>query len=224
MIPSYKHLFKGYRLVYACFSALFLVAFTVIMLVTFELAKSPVFEGRTSIWESSGGQAPRWFLFVMGIMWASVNLPVVIAHGVTRRAYFRGAVLAGAVSSVFFAVFILAGFAIERAILADRGLLIDSYRLNSVADFAVYGLQVLLSLLTFTLTGWVVGLLFYRLRAWWATLLLPLAMLPIVIAVFQGPDGDPAAVTPLFAIALALITGAAAFLITRSVPIRNRKA
>jgi hypothetical protein len=223
VISVLTHLFRGYRTVYAWFWSIFLLIFFAVMVISVNLARSGESDAGPSLWANAGAQAPRWFLFVMGIMWATTNLPVLVANGVTRRRFFGGAMLFGLASSVVFTLMVTIGFAIERQLFADRGLLAADYPLNTAGDFARYTGEMTLILMGFILTGWVVGLLFYRLRPWTALLLLPLAMLPVIVGVFGGST-SPISLSPLLALATVAAAALAAYLLVRAVPIRAKKA
>jgi hypothetical protein len=222
----FKHLFTAYRRTYAWFWAimgLLLAGLT----VSFEIfGHYTVDSEQSSIWEVASTQAPRWFLFVMALMFATVNLPVLVAHGITRRTYFHGAVLFCLASAAFAATMLLLGFAVERTVYHLDGIwaeLTRPYPVNTMGDAGRLWLELFLMLIASMVSGWLAGMLFYRLPMWIAIVCTPLAAGPLV-AVSAAPMGTAPAWELAVTVAGTLLAIGAAYLLVRSIAIRPRKA
>ncbi len=224
-----RHLATVYRSVYLWFWAVMGLFISAIALsfVIFGPYLKHVMEG--TIWQGGGQQAPRWFLFVIGIMLATVNLPVIIANGITRRSYFAGATVFSIISAALFALAVMAGFAIERAafqIHGMQGYLPTRYPLTNLELATAYAGEAFLGMACFMLSGWIMGLTFYRLRVWVAIVLIPVAAIPLG-AVSLPPGSEVGAE---LATRMALAVGALAvgllmsYGVARSVPVRPKKA
>lgn len=194
-----------------------------------------------SVWEYADDPA-RWVLFVIGILLAVVVLPTYVAHGVTRGRFTLAGTGFGAVLASLVALYLAAGFLIERAVFAaagrphtfaDEHLFTTAFEVHLVlAEYAVLGAAYLVA-------GWLVGICYYRFGGWRGTLALPLTTLPLftienVVGTGQWtgllPDAawraiaewPPATTAALVAVVLA--AGLAALrALTRTVPINARK-
>lgn len=218
-----RHLFKAYRPVYAWFWGIVAVVLAGIA-VSFEIfGHYTLDDERVSVWETVGQQGPRWFLFVMGILFVTINLPVVIANGITRRTFYRGAMLFTVFTAAAFALPMTAGFGVEYAVYTANGMMADlpkQYPINSLGEAARYTVDSFLVLLAFMLSGWIVGLLFYRLRVWIAIALTPLAALPISGVTLPIESWGGAIAAACLTIAVAVIGG---YVLVRACPIRTKK-
>ncbi|WP_117211758.1 hypothetical protein [Allorhizocola rhizosphaerae] len=216
-----KHLARGYRVVYAWFWGLVALVFTGLMVSLTIFGPWVVGTGESSAWGLVAGQAPAWFLFTMGIMLATTGLPVAVANGVTRREYTVAAGIFTVVSSVLFGLLILVGHALEILVYRANGIMAALTEPYPAPTLATFGRGVLQHL-AFMVTGYLIGLCFYRLRVWWAIAVTPVAMIPV----FAG--NDQADVTRFggvwLVLAVACAAGVAAYLLARSVPIRSKKA
>jgi hypothetical protein len=183
----------------------------------------------STIWQGGGQQAPRWFLFVIGIMLATTNLPVVIAHGITRRKYFAGVMVFTAVSAAAFAAAVMLGFVAEQAGFEVAGVpyfLPEHYPLNSFGAAASYAGEAFLAMWGFMLSGWTIGLLFYRLRVWVALLLILVASVPL--GAFGLPPGvevgKELGTRVALGVASIAVVALLSFLLVRTVPVKPKKA
>jgi hypothetical protein len=52
------------------------------------------------MWHSFSAAAPKWFLFILAIIMATVYLPIYVAHGITRRHFAIGSALAVGVAAL----------------------------------------------------------------------------------------------------------------------------
>jgi hypothetical protein len=137
-----------------------------------------------SIWATSGGSAPKYFLLAIGVMLTTAYLPGYVGNGVTRRDYALGASLYVLAVAAVYAVIMTLGFLVEHAIYSSADLmggLEDPYPVRSLAD----GLGTLVAELfvgiIYLCCGWLMGTCFYRFGAWWGIGLIPVTLLPVVV-------------------------------------------
>lgn len=226
-----KHLAYNYRWVYGIFMSIMVLMMAGLALSFEVFGHYALDDQRSSVWETVGLQAPRWFLFVIGIMLATVNLPVLVAHGITRRLFARGALVFAVASSAAFSVLMLMGFVVERAVYSANGMMaaIDDYPLAKVSDAGRFYVEITLAGLLFLLSGWVIGLLFYRLRVWLALLALPVVTLPVIGGIAMGVStmaGVEMSFVNVVVIQLAavLVVSALVYFLGRDVAIKPKKA
>jgi hypothetical protein len=192
-----------------------------------------------SIWENAG-QWPRWWLFAMAIALVTSYLPIVVAHGVSRRAALRAGAVAGVLIALLWAGLMVVGHVGERAIYQQLGwpdrmdtphLFADGY--DVLPMLAEYGLIFL----AYLITGTLVGGLYYRFGAIRATLLLLPAMLPVVAtemllstgwygAGLQDELSLARSAPPVLAVAVVVVLAfpvLASYLVLRDVPLHSKK-
>jgi hypothetical protein len=206
--------------------------------------------GHASRWELAGTPV-LWILFVTGILVTPALLPLLVAHGLTRRSVALAGTVAGAIVAASAGLYMAAGFLVERAWHGaagfshevTRGHLFDSaFQVHLVfAQYALAGAVFLAS-------GWLVGSAYYRLGGWRGTLLLPVtAGLPLLATEFLltsrermwtawepvardgsgavGDTGTPVALTPWLAVLLGVAVLVACLLavraLTRTIPLRT---
>ncbi len=197
-----------------------------------------------SIWENAG-QWPRWWLLAMAITLVSAHLPIVVAHGVTRRSALRALAVSGVLIALLWAGFMVVGHVLERAIYDRLGwsdvmdiphVFADGY--DVLPMFAEYGLIFL----AYLATGVLIGGLYYRFGPIRGTLLLVPAMLPVVAIELlllstgwytglfgplnhRGMDVSrpPLAVFVGLVLVILSIVALAIYLVLRDVPIRSKK-
>ncbi len=84
--------------------AIMIPIYTVIITVIVTVGDTDV-----SIWATSGGSAPKYFLLAVGVMLTTAHLPVYVGNGVTRRDFAYGASLyilaVAGVYAVFMTIF-----------------------------------------------------------------------------------------------------------------------
>jgi len=131
-----------------------------------------------SAWSLAVNVAPGWFAFVMGIITASSHMPIAIANGVTRRDFSIGAGVFALATVCLFEILKMVGLAVEALVFHATGLM---DRLTVPFPWPTVGgvLSDMAKGLGFMLSGWLIALVFYRLRIWWALLLAPLAGIPL---------------------------------------------
>jgi hypothetical protein len=223
---AFRHLFTTYRKVYAWFWSIMALLLAGLC-VSYEIfGNYPPDSDRSSMWEVAGLAAPRWFLFVMGLMFVTVNLPVMVAHGITRRAYFEGASLFILASTAFAASMALLGFGVERVAYHVNGIwgqLTHPYPVNSAGEAGRLWLELFLGGTAYMVSGWLAGIAFYRLSVWIAIACTPLAATPL-IAVSARPVGQPAAWELALTATVSVLGLAAGYVLVRNTAIRPRKA
>lgn len=137
-----------------------------------------------SIWATSGGSAPKYFLMVIGIMLTTAYLPVYVGNGVTRRDFARAASIYIAAVAAVYAVFMTVGYVVEYSVYSSAELLgglKDPYPMQSVGD----GLSIFVAELcvgaAYLCVGWLLGTCFYRFGTWWGIGLIPLTLVPALV-------------------------------------------
>jgi hypothetical protein len=134
-----------------------------------------------------------------------------------------------AASAVAFAAAVMVGFVAERAAFEAQGLaafLPSSYPLNSFTAAASYAGEAFLAMWGFMLSGWTIGLLFYRLRVWVALLLILVASVPL--GAFGLPPGvevgKELGTRVALGVASIAVVALLSFLLVRTVPVKPKKA
>lgn len=217
-----SYLFTGLRKIYLLFWGVMAVVFIGLLVVVNTFGPWDGDDGPTSAWSTVGSQAPMWFLFTIGIMLSTVSLPVVVAHGITRRAYCLGAAIFAVISAVLFGLLVVLGYGVEYLAYDAMGVLSEldnPYPVPTVSQ----AFRTVLSGLGFVLSGWVVGLCFYRLSVWLALASLPLAVVPIVVGL-QLPAVDRFSGDVFASLIVVLGMAVAGYLLARNVPLRPKKA
>jgi hypothetical protein len=192
-----------------------------------------------SIWEATG-HWPRWWLFAMAIALVHNYLPILVMHGVTRRAILRAGVVVSVLAALFWGGFMTIGHVVEEVIYGWLGwsnrmvnphLFADGY--DVLPMLAEYG-PVFLAYLA---AGVLVGGLYYRFGTWRGTLLLAPAMLPIVVteallftswhgAVLQDSLAVDRPAAPVLVVGLLIVFALAVAviqLVLRDVPVHSKK-
>lgn len=190
-----------------------------------EVAGARLSEGFALVFRLMSGVPTHQFLYIIGLLLVVLHLPVHVAHGVTRRDYAVAcAVFAGAASTVF-------------ALFTSGIQLLDGP--VGAAEVLRSGVSHLGFNLVYLGTGWLTGLTYYRLNPWLATLLLPLVLVPVLVAEWAYGDiwsGMPymLAAGPgrsiAFPLALAVLAAtvaaamAAGYALVRRLPLRPKRA
>lgn len=138
-----------------------------------------------SMWQNAGSGAFKYFPMAMGIMLTPVLLPLYVAQGVTRRQFTVGGALFVAVWSAGLTLAMVAGFAVEAVAYDALGWphelenphLFDSWQQAHLV-FAEYFPLIAVHMLA----GWIIGMTYYVLGWFRATLLLPVSLLPALAA------------------------------------------
>jgi hypothetical protein len=192
-----------------------------------------------SIWEDSS-QVAAWYVGGVSGYIAYQTVPMLIAHGRTRRDSAIEMVIFMAVFAAVAAVLVAAGYLIEYVMFGVAGWprdLSGEYPFSSQLDTGMVFIQSWLTFLVWAASGALVGGAIYRYRdnGWLA--LIPASILVGAIGIFtqsyRGPvgfliDRFPSVETP--SLPLAMTTAIACFLIAlaltwpilRDLPIRTR--
>jgi hypothetical protein len=196
-----------------------------------------------SIWEFAG-QPLRWLMFASGVV-LGVAMPVVIAHGVTRRTFAAAATLFIGLVALAAAGYMTAGYLVERAAYAATDLpytVGDDHLFTGVEQVHLLLAEYALAFAGYLTSGWLVAVCYYRLGPVRGTLCLPLTVLPLVavegsliasswffgalagLAVGERYQGLSEPLPPLLRIGLAVAAVAAGLLavrrFTRRLPVR----
>lgn len=134
-----------------------------------------------SVW-AFAGSAPKWALFALGIVFATMYLPFLVAHGITRRTVAAAAAAGGAVLALVAAGVMQLGYLVERAVFAalDRTHAIETPHLfRTPTQVHLVLAEYTLVFAAFLLSGWLVGIGYYRFGGIRGTLFLPPALIPI---------------------------------------------
>jgi hypothetical protein len=215
------YLLRRHAFLYGIYWAV-MFAVLMIFMASFEVFGPWIHQaGRASAWTMTVEVAPQWFIFAMGVVAATVHLPIAIAHGVTRREFVLGAGVFALATVVLFQAMEILGLLVEVMVYESRGLMeqiTEPYPWPTprgiLTDLA-YGLG-------FMLSGWLIGLAFYRLKAWWALLLTPLALLPVTSG--MGTAYTSWDVHWAFITAMLAASATAACLGARTFAVKPRKA
>lgn len=137
-----------------------------------------------SIWATSGGSAPKYFLMVIGIMLTTAYLPIYVGNGVTRRDFARAASLYIVAVAAVYAVLMTLGYVVEYNLYSAGDLfggLKDPYPMRSFADaWSIFVAELFVGA-AYLCVGWLLGTCFYRLGTWWGIGLIPLTLVPAVV-------------------------------------------
>lgn len=213
--------------VYAVFWLIMMLAWIVMA----GLAVAAIFEtGQEWI---AGLAPPKWFLFVIGILMAAVELPTYVAHGITRRHVCLASLVTFGITAVAFGMLAVGFFWLETAILDRAGVgpeVTDPLRIGSVEDAMTLLVVTSVLFLIWAAWGWLVGAGYYRFGPWLGTLFLIPAGVPVLLA--EGVTTRPGsglrflssltggAVPAVIAVAAAAAL-VGSYLLVRDVPLRK---
>jgi len=135
----------------------------------------------TRLWPDYVLTPNKYFLLVLGILAAATQLPIHVAHGLTRRQFAFGA-------TAYFGVVVAASAA---ATLLTYPLLMAARSvgggggpwLTPGSAGSTFG-EAVASYAAYTCGGWLLGALFYRLDGWRRVVLLPVGALPALASDF----------------------------------------
>jgi ABC-2 type transport system ATP-binding protein len=133
---------------------------------------------RQSVWE--GATTPTsWLLFAGGIACA-MTVPVFVAHGVTRRTVTSAAGLLAPIVATAGAVYMAAGYLLERAIHpAGDPRLSGTHLFERTSQIHLMLTEHALLFAGYFVAGWLVSTGYYRFGMLRGTLLLPVTLLPL---------------------------------------------
>jgi len=175
-----RQVLAGLRPVLAWFSAIVLIIFTLLG-IGIILSSDP---GNGAA-EIAGAGAVRYFPMAIGIMLTPTMLPMYVAQGVTRRQFARVGVLVTLAFAALMALLMCVGYAIEALLYRLGG---QTYELglphlfDSWNDFALIFTEYVILTAASVASGWLIGTMYYRMRWFWATLLIPVCLVPAAAA------------------------------------------
>jgi hypothetical protein len=187
-------------------------------------------EIKTSLVQYPLLNAPKYFLMVFGILATTMQLPIYVAHGVTRREFIRGAAVFFAALATAFTALQLVALGIEYAVYSAQDLLprlTEAHPLASAGDAGRLFLQTLLLGLAYLATGWLIGVGYYRFGPWLGTAFIVPACLPAVAteAAFNarliGLDVAALPIALVLSAAIIAVAWAACYALTRSLAIKK---
>jgi hypothetical protein len=176
----------------------------------------------------------------MAISLVATHLPVVILHGVTRRAAIRAVLVSVVLISMAWAAFMVCGHVVERFVYGRLGwpdVMQTPHLFRNGYDVLPMFAEYTLIFLAYLLSGALISAFYYRFGWFRGTLLIPAGLLPAVAIeglLFTGWYGAglqeglslsrPA--TPLLVLAAIVVlwlTALVLHLVLRDVPIGNKK-
>jgi hypothetical protein len=165
-----------------------------------------------SLWMTVAATGVKYWLGVVGVMLVTLHLRPFVAAGVTRRAYLRGAGLFVLTAAAGLTVLVVAGHAIEGAILPRAA----SYPVLTGGHVVPELARVFVTMLAYVATGAAITAGFYR---WGPRLGIPLmipALVPVLLAeglLGLGPYGAAVARLLPYGLALAVTLVAAGLVV-----------
>jgi hypothetical protein len=137
-----------------------------------------------SLWQDAGAGWQRWVVLAAGIGTTSTFAPLLVGNGVTRRRMSASVAVTMVVLAVLGAAFVAAGYLVEGAVFRsnDWGHFLDGGG-RAIGGRMVAGLAVrhALTLAAYFVSGWLIGIGFYRFgRDAGAPLIVP-SIVPLVL-------------------------------------------
>lgn len=166
-----------------------------------------------------GRHAFTWYPFSMGVIGVAACLGPHVAVGRTRRGFGRGAVLAGLVAGVFWALVLGGLFLLERVVfdLAGWGHRVFEAGWYTFEDGDLAGMFLghLLLIVTGQMSALLVALGYARLGGGWGTLVLPLTGAPVLaaLALLANVGGWVSAPVAIVGCLVAMTVAAVAFMV-----------
>jgi hypothetical protein len=186
----------------------------------------------SSVWSGAGIAWQRWVLFSAGIVLTRVFLREFVTRGVTRRRLAESAIVALVVLASICGAVGAAGYVIEAAFFRSQDwvheLADDTFAAGDLPRLAV---EYALLGAVYYLCGWLVGAAYVRFHWVYATLLIPVCLVPAaIVEVAAGDktrnfriDALPDAALPItiaLAVPVIAMTAVVASRVTRSLPLR----
>ncbi|MDX3004325.1 hypothetical protein PWY87_21740 [Kribbella solani] len=139
---------------------------------------------KASVWDY-GTQSPKYFSMAIGITLTPAFFTLLIAQGVTRRMYSvaSGIYLTGTAAAT--ALLWLLAYQAEHALYAGQGWpdkLTNPHLFTNTSQGELIFAEFFLMILAHEVTGWLLGITFFRLGFWRGVLLLPVSLVPAVAA------------------------------------------
>lgn len=143
-----------------------------------------------SVWEGADHAAARVTPLVLGIVATPVLLPMLVAHGATRRRFAAAGAVAGALLAAVAGIYLAAGYLVERVVYGLAGLsqvLNGSHRYGSADQPYLVFIECGLLAMAHLVAGWLIGIGYYGYGGWRGTgLLLPGALVAVAVEYVLG--------------------------------------
>jgi hypothetical protein len=186
-----------------------------------------------SIWENAFDSTAMYLPVIIGLVLTTVQLPIFVAHGVTRQNFFIGAMWSVIGFSLISSLALAIGYEVEHLLYSAYGLsdaLTAPHLFSTTGQFPVIFGESVLSMLAYLCTGWLIGTGFRRFGAGGLLFLVP-AVVPVVgtevlcragwlgaAANAIGIARPPLAIGLPVSILIILIGFAAVFVLIRALP------
>lgn len=187
----------------------------------------------SSVWSGAGIAWQRWVLFSAGVVLTRVFLREFVTRGITRRRLAESAIVALVVLAAICGAVGAIGYSIEAAIfrwqdweqaLAGDGVFTAGELPRLAIDYALLGA-------VYYLCGWLVGTAYLRFHWAYATLLIPVCLVPAaLVELAAGEDTrnfqidalpEPAMWATIgIAVPVIALTAVVTSRVTRTVPLR----
>jgi hypothetical protein len=128
----------------------------------------------------TAGAAPGWWFFVIGTLLPTVHLRLIVAAGVTRRDFLRGAALAALVTVPAFALVSVAGYILKELVLSGSERPDLAGGLGAGEVLTVFA-GTLVMFAGFAVSGTLIGAGFYRYGGWPGLAVMLPAFLPAAV-------------------------------------------
>lgn len=140
----------------------------------------------TSAWDY-GTQSPKYFSLAIGVTITPAYFSLLISQGVTRRMIVvaAGIYLVGA--AVATSLLWVLVYQVERGLYGWQGWpdkLSNPHLFTDPSQSGLVFAEFFLLILSHEVTGWLLGITFFRLGFWYGVLLLPLSLIPAAAAEF----------------------------------------
>ncbi|XVU24364.1 hypothetical protein ACQPZJ_45255 [Actinoplanes sp. CA-054009] len=170
-------LFRLYRFILIVFWAILLTVEVVAVIGINRVAG----ESRFSFWLVVAGSATKYWPLVAGIMVISLHLKLFVANGITRASFLGGLALFAAALTGLFAALVVAGHAVESALLGLLDLRGATYPVFSLAGAASEFGHLLPGAMAYMVTGMLVTVGFYRWNPWIGVPLILPSVIPLAV-------------------------------------------
>jgi hypothetical protein len=118
----------------------------------------------SSLWQGLGAGWQRWLVLAAGVTMLPSFGPILITNGATRRRLSESAVVTMALVALGGVLVIVAGYVMEDMVFAanDWWHMVDDSPAGGVSFLAAVALEGWLSFAAYFVSGWLIGIGFYR--------------------------------------------------------------
>jgi hypothetical protein len=137
-----------------------------------------------SLWQGLGAGWQRWLVLAAGVTMMPAFGPILITNGATRRRLAESAVVTLALVALGGALVIVAGYVVEDVVFAANGWphMVDDRSAGGIGFLAAVALEGWVSLAAYFVSGWLIGIGFYRFNNGVAVPLILPSLAPAVAA------------------------------------------